>query len=836
MALRESRGSRSKLLLFAGTITLGVAALVATVSFGDNLLQGVDLHSKTLVGADLTVTARRPLTDEQTKKLDDLGGEQERGMNFSAMVGHLKSDQTRLVQVRAVESAFPYYGEMETEPADAPNRFRNEPGILVEQNLMMQFGAEVGDIIKVGEWEARISGTLMRVPGATLGFSAFAPRIFVPYHMLGETGLIQERSLLRYQRFFKFPPDHDMKLMMEDLRPWLQENQLSFDTVAKKKDDLGEAMSNLYQFLNLGALAALLLGAVAVASAVHAQAQQKRTVAAILRCIGASKDEALAVCLIQAAALAFVGTMIGAPLGVAFLKLMPVAAGDFVPFEVETTISWMAMLKATFASFMIACLFAIGPYLPLRNVSPLAALRADVDTSPVSTRKARFLFWMISWSAVAVATVSLSHNWKVGLGIAAAIGLAFGFLGLCSFVVLKLARLTRSFKVAFAWRQGFANLHRPNNRTGLVITSIGLGSFMMLSVFLSHHALLTQLFPEQGATRPNAILFEVQTDQRDEVLGILKDQELPIMQEAAIVNMRLAAVKGVEVGELLQKKERDKPRWVLRREYRSTWRSELVDSETLVAGEWVSEFNGDMETDAIPVSVEEDISKDLGVTLGDELTFDVQGIPIRTKVASLRQVDWRRVQPNFFVVFPTGVLEEAPSMHIIATRVADAGQSAVMQKAVVSRFPNVSVADITLIIETLDNVLSRVSFAIRFMALFIVGTGFMVLWASVLSTRFQRVRENVLLRTLGASAKQIRQMLLAEYSLLGLLAAGVGCGLSVAGSWALAKFAFEMEYALDIKALFIAAFGIWIMVILAGLTANRGVCSAPPLQSLRSEV
>ena len=153
MALRESRGSRSKLLLFAGTITLGVAALVATVSFGDNLLQGVDLHSKTLVGADLTVTARRPLTDEQTKKLDDLGGEQERGMNFSAMVGHLKSDQTRLVQVRAVESAFPYYGEIETEPADAPNRFRNEPGILVEQNLMMQFGAEVGDIIKVGEVE-----------------------------------------------------------------------------------------------------------------------------------------------------------------------------------------------------------------------------------------------------------------------------------------------------------------------------------------------------------------------------------------------------------------------------------------------------------------------------------------------------------------------------------------------------------------------------------------------------------------------------------------------------------------------------------------------------------
>ncbi len=835
MAIRDSRGSRRKLALFAATITLGVAALVATVSFGDNLSKGVNLHSKSLVGADLIVTTRRPFSEEQTKHLQSIGGTQKKGMSFSAMVSDPRNGRTRLVQIRAVEDGFPFYGGMETTPDAAASSYQSHRGVLVEQNLMMQFGTAPGDRLKIGEWEAEITGTLLRVPGATLGFSAFAPRIFIPYSMLEATGLVQERSLLRYQRFYRFPEGHDMSAMMTELRPWLQENQMSHDTVEKKKDDLGESMGHLYQFLNLGALAALLLGAVAIASAVHAQAQQKRTTSAILRCIGASKDEALAICLIQSAALALLGTLAGVPLGIGLLKALPMVAGDFVPFEVETRISWFALLQATSTSFFIACIFAVGPYLPLRNISPLAAMRADVDTTPIASRRSRALFWLCAWSVVTFATITLSENWKVGLGIAAGIGGAFGCLGLCSLLVLRVARLFRRIRLSFAWRQGFANLHRPNNRTGLVITSIGLGSFMMLSVFLTHHALLSRLFPEQGSTRPNAILFEVQTDQKEEVVGLLKEHGLPIMQEASIVNMRLGKVKGVEVGELLNRKDNDRPDWVLRREYRSTWRSEISDSETLVAGAWAPTFDGDLEKDAVPVSVEEEIASDLGVTLGDELVFDVQGIPIRTKVSSLRRVDWRRIQPNFFVVFPTGVLEDAPSMHIIATRVAGAAQSATMQQAVVSRFPNVSVADITLIIETLDNILSRVSFAIRFMAMFIVGTGLMVLWASVLSTRFQRVRENVMLRTLGASSAQIRTMLFAEYAMLGLLSAAVGCGLSVLGSWALARFAFEMEYALDTTSLLTAATRIWSLVIIAGLAANRGVCSAPPLESLRQE-
>jgi len=271
----------------------------------------------------------------------------------------------------------------------------------------------------------------------------------------------------------------------------------------------------------------------------------------------------------------------------------------------------------------------------------------------------------------------------------------------------------------------------------------------------------------------------------------------------------------------------------LRREYRSTYRDTLSDTEELTQGKFTGRVPED--TLVVPISVEEKLAADLQVKLGDEIEFDVQGVPMRTKVTSLRKVEWRRMEPNFFIVFPAGVLEPAPKFFVVAVRAADAAASARLQQAVVRKFPNVSAIDLTMLIETFDGIFSKVAFVIRFMALFTVVTGLIVLAGAVAAGRYQRIREVVLLRTLGATRRQLWQMQLVEYAILGLLGAVVGGLLAVAGNALLAHFVFKVTAMVPIGGMLLAVLVVTGITLLTGLLSARGVTDHPPLEILRQE-
>ena len=264
-----------------------------------------------------------------------------------------------------------------------------------------------------------------------------------------------------------------------------------------------------------------------------------------------------------------------------------------------------------------------------------------------------------------------------------------------------------------------------------------------------------------------------------------------------------------------------------------TYRDTLIESEEIEEGEWIGAV--DENTDTIPISIEQDIVEDFGVVLGDILVFNVQGALIPTKVASIRKVDWARVQTNFRVVFPRGVLEQAPQFHVIVSKVSDSDASAKFQQALVQQYPNVSAIDLTLILKTVEDILNKVSFVIRFMALFSILTGLLVLISSLVISKYQRIQESVLLRTLGASRRQIFAINAVEYSLLGVLAAFTGIGLSLLASWALAYFTFKIPFTPDWMPI-IVVFGIIVaLVVLIGLWNSRDVVKKPPLAILRGE-
>ncbi len=837
MAWRDSRSSRRRLLLFSVSISLGVAALVAIGLFRASLAQAIDDQARSLLGADLVVESSRPFTPEQEQMLRSLGETQAREVRFRTMAFFPKSGGTRLVHVRALGGNFPFYGKMETAPATAAQSFRDGGAAVPDESLLLQFHARAGDPIKIGDEIFTVAGALTKMPGEASPAASFAPRVYIPLQNLAPTNLLKPGSLARYLNFVKFAPGTNVDLEVQKLAPQIEKTGLEYDTVAKRKKDLGEALDNLYRFLNLVGFIALLLGAVGVASAIQAHLQQKVRTAAVLRCLGAAGSSTVTVYLLQAIALGVVGAIAGAALGLTIHQLLPGALQKYLPFALPTAIAWTPVFRGMGLGLAVCILFALPPLLRFRRVSPLLTLREPAEeNAAVGSRD--FVIWFV-YLAIGLGLTSFAiaqaERWSDGLWIAGGLGLAvlilMGVARLLIFLVRKLLPQSWSFVV----RQGLANLHRPNNRTLLLILSLGLGTFLLLTIYLTRDVLLSQFKSIDAQSQPNIFLFDIQPPQTAAVAALVRQMNLPVIQQAPIVTMHLAEVKGRKAADLLKDPHRKAPEWELEREYRSTYRDTMSETEKLTAGKWIGHVDY-KPGDTVPISVDQDIAKDLGLTIGSELVFDVQGVAIKCRVASLREVDWKRFQTNFFVVFPTGVLEKAPTFNVLVSRVPTPAVSAQLQNAVVEKFPNVSALDLTSVIQTVDSILSKVALVIRVMSLFIVGTGLIVLGSTIWSGRYQRLKESVLLRTLGASRRQIWEILCAEYLFLGLLASATGILLALLASWALAVFIFKLDYTPTIWPIVIAAVVVSALTVGVGLLTSWGVGSTPPLAILRDEL
>src|SRR5690606_2811243 len=435
--------------------------------------------------------------------------------------------------------------------------------------------------------------------------------------------------------------------------------------------------------------------------------------------------------------------------------------------------------------------------------------------------------------SVLLLIVYQSQSLGVGLAMAAGIGGTLLLLWLAARAAARLLRRSPRGGLPYTVRQGIANLYRPGNQTVTVVLALGFGAFLIATLILTQANILRPL-AVNTETRFNLILLDVQADQVEPVARILARHGVDVLQSVPLVSMRIAAVKGESVrprdvsldalgdGREAAQERRGGPRgWAVRREYRSTFRAALTDSERLIAGEWWGAGEADERLDAegsapYRVSLEQGIAEELGVGIGDRIDWDIQGVIVPTVVASLRAVDWARLEPNFFAVFEPAALEAAPQMWVLLARGEHAEARALAQRDVVADHSNVSAIDLTLVQAALDEVLGRVSVVIRFLAGFSVATGFIVLLGAVATGRLQRIRESVLLKTLGATRRQIGAILLAEYAALGVLAAIVGAGLSVAAAWALARHLFDVPFAAEPVPLVTLAIGIAVLSALIG--------------------
>jgi putative ABC transport system permease protein len=836
MAARELRAVPRRLFLLTGTVAVGVAALVAIGSFTDNLRDSVRDQARSLLGADLSLVTRQPFSPRAGALLDTLSRSSEiaRVTSFAGMAYVPRTEGARLVQVAAISGRYPFYGAIRTRPRQAWSELQSGANVVVDPSLLTALNAQIGDTIALGEGRFAITGTIESAP-SEVGFRfAFGPRIYIPAGQLAATGLLGFGARVQYEVFLKLPPGSSAQQLADRYRTRLRAERVRLRTVADDQRNLNDVLTRLTGYLGLVALMALLLGGIGVASAVVVFVRQRAESVAVLRCLGATAGRIFAIYLVEAAVMGLAGSLAGAAIGVLLQRILPALLAGILPVDVTTAISWNAVALGIGIGLWVALSFTLLPLLGVRRISPLTALRRPYETE----RSPRDLWWFLAALTLAATTLLLAvhqvGNWRQGTMFAGGIALTLVVLWVAAWALIRVVRRWLPLGWPYVWRQGLANLHRPANQTVTLVLAIGFGAFLLGTLYLVQHNLLRQLRLTGGPARPNLVLFDIQPDQLPRIEQALRAASLPVIDATPIVPMRISSVKGRPVSGLLATDSGGGPSnaWALRREYRSTYRDSTVASERVVSGTWPPPRTGGSPA---LISVEQDVARDLGVGVGDEIVWDVQGVTLTSRVSSLREVDWARFEPNFFVVFAPGALERAPQTMVTLTRIVSPADRGRFQRQLAERFPNVSTLDLSLLQEALERLVDRVALAIRFMALFSLGVGTLVLIGALATSRFQRIREGALLRTLGATRAQVVRVVLAEYLSLGLLASAVALVLAVGAAWALARFVFDGPFFFPLIPLSGLTLAVVTLTVIVGLANSREVVRKTPLEVLRED-
>ncbi len=839
LAWREGKAGYRRLSVFVSSIALGVGSLVAIHSFRADVQRSLGDQARALLGADARVSSNSEFSEAFDALLDSMieqGQPVARTTTLASMVLDSRSQGVRLFQVQAVEPGYPYYGEVVSTPEGAWGEIHEGDWAVADPAVFIQLNAEVGDTLLIGAARFVLRGEVFGLP-TDLGLqSAVGPRVYISRERLASTGLLTLGSIARYHANFRMPEREERDLFYDAQIEFLRANQLQYTTAAVRAQEMSTAVEDVSRYLGMMGLAALFLGGIGVASAINVYIREKVVTVAVLRCLGALQRTIFTAYLLQAAGLALIGSVLGVLLGMIVQRGLPLALTGLLPAGVTTEVSWPALGAGVALGVWVAVMFALGPLLEVRGISPLIALRHSFEP-PRRIDALRVGAFVLLAATLVGLTVLEAPSPDEGLGFAAALGgVAFALWAAAKVLIIATKRYF-PHGMSYPVRQGVSNLFRPRNQTVSVTLALGFGSFVVGTVGLVEGS-LTQAFSleaDQGGW--NLLLFDVQSDQRAGVEGILGSRSSGSLQVTPMVPSRLLAINGTPVETLLEAPRNARPQsWAMRREYRHTYRPELRDAEILVSGDWWDEAPVDDVDEArgvARISMEADLAESLRLQLGDYVTWDFSGVPVESRLTSTRSVDWARFETNFYVIFEPGSIEEAPQMAVILARVEGERERAELQRDLVVRFANVSVLDLSRLQQTIDDILQRANQGIRFLGVFSTVAGVFVLIGALATSRYQRMRESALLKTLGARKRVVFKVLTVEYAMLGSLATTAGLVLAIFAAWMMTYNIFEVPFRLDL----VRIGGVWLWItavtIVVGLIGSRGALSRPPLAVLR---
>ena len=846
LAWRESRLARRRLLLSMSSIMLGVAALVAIDSLAQNATRAVREQARSLVGGDIAIGSRDSIPTAAGQLLDSLAMRDARvgyQTSFVSMARGAATGELRLVQVRAVTRSYPFFGAVTTSPESAWAGLANDRNAIVDPAVLDALGIRVGDSLVLGDLRFRVIGTIRSVASDVAITTTLGPRVYIPARFLSMTRLLGFGSRSQTDAVIKLNPSLSEDTFTERFAPRFQGFGLRVRTAEQNANRVTEAIGQLRNFLALVGLIALLLGGIGVASGVRAFVLRKIDTVAVLRCLGGTSTQVLSIYVAQATVLGLVGAVIGALAGVALQFAASGAVAGYLPVGMTVRAEPRPVLVGVLIGVWVALVCALQPLLALRRVSPLQALRREEDavalgTSPDWASRAVAVVTLVS---LVLVTVARARRWQEGVAFAASIVVVIGTLWLAATLLSWGARRFVRPSWPFPLRHGVASLHRPGNQTRSVIVALGFGVFLVGTLYQTQSSLLAATTERIAQLNANVVFFDIQSDQAAGVDSLLVAGRADILSRIPILTVRIGAINGRTLSQIAAAdsarlartdsgaRRRQGARWRdVGREWRASYADTLGGNERVVAGKWFDT----RRTRVDEVSLDSGMASRLRVKLGDTIQWQLQGVPIVTRVTSLRSVDRSQMQPAFQVVFPPSLVRGAPMQFVVLANAQPASVPA-LQRTVVGRYANVSTVDLSLVEATISAVLTKIRAAIRGLTVVCIALAIPVLFSAVSATRRERLREGVLLKVLGATRRQVGRMLVTEYVVIGALGSLAGVLLSSIAAFALARFVFDVPFVpVPVETVGIGALMIAVVVII-GMATAREVFSSTPMAALR---
>jgi putative ABC transport system permease protein len=829
MALREMRSSWLRLLFFFICISIGVGSIISLRSIVQNIRSAILLKARSLVAADIEISSSQPLSGrarsviESYRKSPMSGAELARAETVELMTMARPLDPMALprrVELKGVQSQFPLYGSIKlSDGAQYSHELLKDNGALVGPGLLEQLGLKVGNKIKIGNLEFTIRGVLEEEPGQMPSAFRLGPRVLVDYDAAFNTGLITFGSLARYRILIR-APEREVQELTDRLKRDLKGEPIRIRSFRQSEERIDEQLTRTENYLSLIGLVVLMLGGIGILSVTRVFVQQKIKTIAILKCLGGRNSHVIATYLTQAMALGAVGSLAGLLLAAIVIKLASAHLVAWVPYQVKYGLRGAAALTGIGAGMLISFLFSLLPLLEIRNIKPNLLLRNEARAAR-GLDLIRLLATLALLAGLIAVAAWQAGSIKVGIYLLGGVAIAALALYLVSaLLVWSLGRLRHLPR--FPLRQGINGLYRPGNQTRLVLMVVGLGCLLVVTVKSLETGLTRELVLDSAPDAPDMIFIGIQKEQAPGLAEIINKATGEKVKLVPILTARLAAIDGKQIEDSAESGRLD-------RTYAVTYRDELEQGETLVAGKlW--------EGTGPEVSLEERLSQSLGLKLGSSLTVDIFGQKITARVTSIRRIQLRRSRSPFGMVFCPDLLRDAPQLLTAAIKgPADPAARAQLQKSIVDAYPNVSVIEVLDVLKKIRALIEDILLGVTFAGGFVFLSGILILIGSIAMTKFHRIYEAAILKTLGARRRQVLLTFAIEYGVLGFLAGAFGSALASALARALSKEVLNLEWSLSPLLAISGAMATALLVTAVGVLSSLDVTLKKPLSVLRAE-
>ena len=817
---RELRSGEVLVLLAA--VSLAVAALTAVGFLTDRIGKAVARQANEVLAADLRLRSQDPVPESWRAMAAEFDLDTAETMSFPSVV--FAGDDSALTTVKVVSDGYPLRGTLRVADAlFAPQRTVTTvpaPGeAWAEGALLARIGADVGDVLEVGDLQLRVTAVLTYRPDQSIGFASLAPTLLMNIADIGSSGLIGEGSRVRYELLVAGDEDDvaAFEVAISDQLP----DSIRLRSQEESSDRAYNAADRAQRFLSLTAIISLLLSAVAVAMSARRFAQRRMDTVALMKSLGATQRFVISVSLWQLLMLGLLGVVIGSAVGFVAEEILARILAPLLQGELPGA-GPAPLLLAAGSALVLLVGFALPSMIRLRNTPPLRVLRHD-EMPPAPSR---LLVGGLSLAAVAAfvyRAVGDALMLVIVLGGIVVIAAALYLVGRALVAVVGRFRSG----VGVAWRYGLANVARRGRSSAVQVVAFGLGLTVLLLLTLVRTDLLEGWRATLADDAPNHFLINIQPHETDAIAARFAAAGVEVPAFTPLVRARMTTINGESV------KTRSYPNedgeWLANREANLSWARELSSSNEIVSGDW---WPPDYAGPPL-VSVEQEAAQNAGLGLGDRLEFFVAGQTIEAEIASIRKVNWDSFQPNFFIVFSPGALDELPKTYITSLRLEPAEKPMLID--LMRAHPSVSVIDLDAILAQVRGIIEKASLAVQAVFVFTLAAGVAVLFAAVQSTIDERRFESAMLRALGASRRTVFAGVMAEFAALGI-AAGV---LASAGASILAAIVavqlFDLPWVFD-PLLWVVGLGAGVAIVcVSGYFAARSAIEALPADVLRGE-